>query len=87
MKIYVSTSYIKTHRKLTKRNIPLLQKIKDTLVLFQEDPLRPSLRLHKLTGREIDEWSISVNRDIRIIFQYIPEGILLTEVGSHDEVY
>lgn len=87
MTIFVSPSYKRAHLKLTKTNPQLAERIKQKLVRFQENPTHPSLRLHKLTGEQIDEWSISIMGNVRIIFQYIPEGILLTDIGSHDEVY
>jgi len=40
-----------------------------------------------LSGKKIEEWSISITDSIRVIFQYIPEGIVLTDIGTHDEVY
>lgn len=87
MNIYVSSAYIKTHRKLTKNNPLLTEKIKEKIALFQNNPLHPSFRLHKLSGKQIDQWSISVSSNIRVIFQYVAEGVLLTDIGSHNEVY
>ena len=87
MNIYVSSSYIKSHRRLTKKNPQLVEKIKEKVSLFQIDPTYPSLRLHKLAGKEIEQWSISISSNIRVVFQYTTDGILLTDIGSHDEVY
>lgn len=87
MIIHLSTSYRKSHKKLVKNNTSLRLHIKQKLQLFERSSNHPSLRLHKLAGTHREEWSISITGSIRIIFQYIPEGILLTYIGSHDEVY
>ncbi len=75
------------HKKLIKRNPQMQAKVKTALALYQTDPQHSSLRLHKLTGTQFDDWSISVGRDIRIIFSYVSDGILLSAIGTHDEVY
>lgn len=87
MNIFVSSAYIKAHRRLTKKNPQLVEKIKTTLRLLQHNPVHPSLRLHKLSGKDIDQWNISVSPNLRIVFQYVVGGILLTDIGTHDEVY
>ncbi len=74
-------------KKLITKNSSFDAKIDKTLQLLQLSPRHPSLRLHKLTGEHVNEWSVSVNRSIRIIFRYIPQGILLVDIGTHDEVY
>lgn len=51
---------------------------------FRQNPLHPSLRLHKLKGRLEDCWSISLNKGYRIIFQVMGNGdILFISVGLH----
>jgi len=87
MNVYYLPYFIKQYRKLTKKNKPLKQSIKKTINQFLKFPQHPSLRLHKLKGKMIDDWSISVEANIRIIFTYITDGILLVDIGSHDEVY
>ena len=75
------------HKKLIRKNPRLQTKVKTALALLQSDPQHSSLRLHKLTGTPFDDWSISITRDIRIIFSYIQDGVLLSAIGTHDEVY
>ncbi len=69
------------------KRLPL--KIKNKLIkvekIFQENPLHPSLRLHKLHGRLRDFWSISITRDYRIIFQRVDDGVIVFfSIGKHD---
>ena len=87
MEIYLSSIYIKAHRKLVKRNPRMRAKLKKQLGLFLKNPNHPSLRLHKFQGITKPSWSISVDKEVRLIFVYVGDGILLVNIGSHDEVY
>lgn len=53
--------------------------------LFRDNPLHPSLRLHALQGRLKGSWSISVNMNIRIIFERAEDGsVIFYSIGKHD---
>jgi addiction module RelE/StbE family toxin len=52
--------------------------------LFRENPLHPSLRLHKLQGKMAGLWSISLDKSYRIIFEALEDGnILFVSIGRH----
>jgi addiction module RelE/StbE family toxin len=52
--------------------------------LFRDNPLHPSLRLHRLQGKLEGLWSISVSFDIRIIFKRMENGdIVFLAIGRH----
>ncbi len=52
---------------------------------FRDNPLHPSLRLHRLKGKLEGSWSISVTISIRIIFKRADNGdILFYSIGHHD---
>lgn len=87
MNIYTSTSFDKSYKKIIGNNHKLHIRVKRILKLFIDNQNHTSLRLHKLSGANMDTWSISVNRSIRITFQYEADGIVLTNIGTHDEVY
>lgn len=87
MRIFISSHYTKQLKKLAKKRPQIITKTKEKLAIFQEDSLHPSLKLHKLTGKDGETWSISIEYDLRLTFVYTKEGILLTDIGSHDEVY
>ena len=87
MNIYLSSEFIKNFKKLTRKNPSLKNKIKEKLKLFQENPTHPSLRIHKFVGKKEQGWSISVESDLRIIFIFVKDGVLLVDIGKHDEVY
>lgn len=86
MTIYSTSSFQKKYQKLAAKQRRLSQVVDDKIELFTVNPQHPSLRLHKLSG-QLEQWSISVKQDLRLIFQYVDDGILLVDLGSHDEVY
>lgn len=87
MNIYLSHHFIHTYKKITKKNKLVSIQAQEALRQFIQDPKTPSLRLHRLKGKQFDNWSISVSSNIRILFTYIKDGILLIDMGTHDEVY
>lgn len=86
MKVFISTNFIRKYKKLTNRNIKLKNIISDKLKLFKINPYNPTLRIHKLKSDEINEWSISLGYDLRLIFQPANGDIILVDIGSHNEV-
>ncbi|NBR29773.1 MAG: plasmid stabilization protein [Betaproteobacteria bacterium] len=60
-----------------------------TLVLLQENPLHPSLRLHPLRGRLTGLHSVSINLRYRITMELLitRNEIVPINIGDHDAVY
>jgi len=83
--LILSSSFQKQLNKLIKRNPKLKTKIKDVIKLIKKDIAQPSLKLHKLSGK--NNWSISVTRSIRLIIHLEKNKIYCLRIGSHDEVY
>lgn len=87
MKVFLANQFIRSFRKFKKKNPQIVSKVEKKIDFFKSNPLHPSLRLHKLKGKKIEIWSFWVEGDLRITFIYIPEGILLINIGTHKEVY
>ena len=71
-------------KKLKKLSVKEQKAVRDKLKKLAVDPYHPSLRTKKVKGLK-DMFECSVNMDIRIIWTY--EGnrlILLLEIGHHD---
>lgn len=59
-------------------------KAEKTIELFLENILHPSLRLHKLSGPLMGLWSISIDRNYRIILEPMKDNTyLFHSVGTH----
>jgi len=86
-KIEVNSRCERKFEKICKQDNKLFRKIVKTLKLFKENPEYPGLKLHKIGGKKYKVWSMFVKKDFRILFEYVKNGILITDIGSHDEVY
>ena len=87
MTITPSDKFLERSKKLFKKHPELREKVKFKLVTLQITPTHPGLELHKLIGKLNDVWAITIERNIRLAFLYVSEGILLISIGTHDEIY
>lgn len=87
MTIKYSSGFLKKFKKITQSNVSLREQIANKLETFQLNQKYPSLRLHKVSASVGEAWSISIDRKIRVLFVYREYGILLVDIGGHDEVY
>jgi len=87
MNIHTSPKFKKALKKTVKKNPRLKIKIKSAIQLLQDNPENPKLKLHKLTSTTTEDWSISVSYKIRITFHYENNCIVLSNIGTHDQVY
>lgn len=80
--ILYSSEFVKRLKKLPLEIVKIaIQKE----AIFKENPLHPSLRMHELKGSLAGAWSISLNKNYRIIFKRMDNGdILFISIGKHD---
>lgn len=81
MKIVFSDRFIERYNRLEKE---MQDKVKAKLKLMSENPMHPSLRTKRVQGTE-NIFEASINMSIRMTWQYVESGILLRNVGEHDE--
>lgn len=86
MEIKATSDFEAKLDKLCRKNKSLEKQIEQKLSILSIFPKHPSLRLHKIQSNN-DAWSISVNPKLRVLFVYRDYGILLINIGSHDQVY
>ena len=68
----------------TKSQITIPKDIVMKLEILEMDPLYPSLRTKRIQGT-VDLFEFSVNMDVRVIWQYDGDTIiLLLDIGHHD---
>ena len=82
-------TFSRTARKFLRRHPELVGLFRDVLSQLELDPHAPRLRLHKLKGKHRDKHAVSLTYSYRIvlILRLEEDGIVLLDVGSHDEVY
>lgn len=65
------------------------ERVKRALLLFEECPFHPTLRNHRLKGKQQSIRSIAAGYDLRILYR--EEGnhsvVFLLQTGRHDQVY
>lgn len=84
MRITVSPRFEKNYKSLPKR---IKEKAKEQEFLFRKNPFDPRLKTHRLTGREKEAWTFSINYSYRIKFIFLTEDeALFLDVGTH-EIY
>ena len=76
------------HFKECYRDLPLdvRKKTDKALRLFELNPRHPSLHTEKIDFSR-DIWSGRIDRNYRFTFQWIPGGIRLRNLGSHQDAY
>lgn len=81
----VAVDYTKNFKKQFSRLTPELQRAAAKAeIVFCENPLHNSLRLHQLGGKLSDGWSISITGSYRIIFTRDDDGsVTFVAVGPH----
>lgn len=84
--IRFSTEVNRRLRKIQKTDHKLFKKIKKQITLFKNNPQHKSLRLHKITGVAHSIKSISIDRNIRILFEEDGDFYFFA-IGTLDEVY
>ncbi len=71
-------------KKLKRLNANERGQLKKKLEFLMQDPLHPSLRTKRIQGTA-DLFEFSVNMDIRVIWEYDGDTIiLLIDIGHHD---
>ena len=88
-KLVFPASYQKREKTFLAKHLDLKQRYFKTLLLLEQNPLHPSLRLHPLQGRLAGLHSASISMQYRITLELeLRENeIVFVNVGSHGEVY
>lgn len=87
--IEYTKQYEKRLFKFLKRHREIVEKYKKTILLMEQNPFHPSLRLHKLSGKLEELHSVSIDMQYRITIEfYIKDNrIIPVNIGTHDDVY
>ena len=86
-KIDFSSPFKKSFKKVISKNPDVPFIVIQKLFLLSQDINHPSLKMHKLKGQLSDYYAISIEYDLRIIFEISSDKIILINIGTHDEVY
>lgn len=82
MLVEYSRSYLKAARRLP-WSLTALAGERERL--FLTDPYHPSLRTHKLNGKDKGSWAFWINQKYRVKFLFLAsEHVFFIDVGTHD---
>lgn len=80
--VVYSDKFLKKAARLPARLLALAD---EREALFKQDPTHPSLRTHKLQGKEKGTRAFWVNQKYRIKFIFLGErAVLFLDIGTHD---
>lgn len=83
-RVSLTRKFLKERKKWTRGNNRREKQLKQTFLLFTQNPKHPSLNLEKLSGSDI--WTIRVDRGSRLFFMWADEEetAIFFFVGHHD---
>lgn len=87
MQVRISDNLAKELAKIKKKDLKLTKQVQKQLEFFSSNPNHPSLRLHKLKAELKNLWSISITKNIRMIYLQEGDEAYFVDIGIHDEVY
>ena len=88
MKTKISPFVQKKIINIQRKDKKLANRIEKQILLFEENPKHPSLRVHKLSGNRENMWSISITMSIRMVYLLLEDDqALFIEIGTHEQVY
>jgi len=83
-KIHYAPDFAKAYRRLP---VHIQKYIDKKDALFRKNPFHPSLKTHKLRGPLKNLWSFCINRQYRILFEFLGQKTaIFYDVGTH-EIY
>ena len=88
MKTKISPLVQKEIINIQRKDKKLANRIEKQILLFEENPKHPSLRVHKLSGNRENMWSISITMSIRMVYLLIEDDLaIFIKIGTHEQVY
>lgn len=85
MRIFYTSHFRRTYKQYCKNNPQLKTKFERQINLFQKNILHPSLRVHKLKGKRLNQYSFWIKGDIRIIYVKDKQDIVFSAIITHGE--
>ncbi|MBU4223999.1 type II toxin-antitoxin system RelE/ParE family toxin [Patescibacteria group bacterium] len=81
MKIVHTPKFERTFKKLP---VSLAEKIIERTLMFEKNPFDSRLETHKLHGKLKEQWSFSIDKKYRILFEFDNSDVVFLDVGDHN---
>ncbi|OGM96289.1 MAG: hypothetical protein A3B86_04060 [Candidatus Yanofskybacteria bacterium RIFCSPHIGHO2_02_FULL_38_22b] len=71
--------------RISYKNLPvqIKKKAEKKEVIFKNNPHDPRLKTHKLHGKLKKLWGFSIDKNYRIIFEFLGKDIVFLDIGTH----
>lgn len=80
--IKIHPFFEKNYKKLPKE---IKERAREKEIIFIENPFYPTLKTHKLSGKEKESWAFWINYSYRIKFVFLSDKeVLFLDIGTHD---
>ena len=83
LEIHYTSDFRTAYKKLPK---PIKDATDRKDFLFRQNPFHPSLKTHKLHKPLNGLWSFWITKNYRVLFEFITNGAIFYDVGTH-EIY
>ena len=85
MQVDFSARFVRQYHKLPYK---MQKQFDKRLALFKDDPTTSILRVHPLKGRMDGYWSMNVSGDVRAVYKYDGDTIIVFMlIGTHSQLY
>lgn len=86
-KVISSPGFKRAFKKFCTKDSKFKESFKKFFESFTLSPKEPKFKLHKLKGKLSSYYSVKIEYDLRLIFEYEDETMTLIDIGTHDQVY
>ena len=80
MKIYLHPRFARSFRRLS---TTLKTRAIEREKVFRVNPFDSSLDTHKLHGKLKKQWSFSIDRRFRVVFEFYGKDVIFLDIGDH----
>jgi mRNA-degrading endonuclease YafQ of YafQ-DinJ toxin-antitoxin module len=88
IKRFIQSSRFKAHYKSRIMTSEILRKeFRAAFITFRDNPDDPSLANHELNSPMKGYFAFSINGDYRVVYLVVKGGVLLVDIGTHEQVY
>lgn len=81
MKIFYHPRFKESYKKLSSET---QKKAEGREKVFRQNPFDSRLNTHKLHGKLKKQWSLSIDKSSRILFEFDGSDVTFLDIGNHD---
>ena len=85
MNFELTDSFEKKSQKLCRKDSRLRSSLIKQFKLFSQDPMHPSLKMHKLQGKRSTQFAIWVQADLRALAIKVQDKYIFFDLLTHDQ--